>query len=155
MGEGNNERRPSYVPTSRGLVPYLWAYSPAACKLYEWLRLTADWNGEHKGTCEFTVTGASESLNLSRNTISRCIRELAVGHFGDVPAEKKAPPFIDLLEFARGRYQKCRVGIRKAKLTAKDIHGMSAAENKKRSQIVDDLIKGLAGEKDLKQVLKK
>ena len=155
MGEGNNERRPSYVPTSRGLEPYLWAYSPAACKFYEWLRLIADWTGPNKGIAEFTITGAGERLNLSRNTITRCIRELAIGHFGDVPRGKEAPPFIEILEFGRGRSQKTRVRIRKAKLTVGDFHENNVALHEKRSKQVDDIIQGLAGKMDFKIALGK
>ena len=155
MGEGNNEGRPSYVPTSRGLIPYLWAYSPAACKLYFWFLLIAKWVGKEKGVVECTAAEAVDALNLSRSTVTRCIRELAVGHFGDVPAGREAPPFIEILKITRGRSCKMQIQIRKAKLTVGDFYENGVALHKKRSHQVDDIMKGLAGKLDMKKVLGK
>ena len=155
MGEGNNERRPSYVPTSRGLEPYLWAYSAAACKLYEWLRLIAPWQGPNKGIVEFTFEFAKSRINLSPKTISRACGELAAGHLGDVPAGKEAPPFIDILEWPRGGPGKrIKIRIRKAKLTARDC-GRTNAGNGNNSKVVQNVINGLAGKMDMKRALGK
>jgi len=173
---GNNNEKTTYVPLFRGIEPYLWAYSPPAILVYLWLLIRARFKGDEKGTVEFTIGDISDGtldpsgkylvggVNLSRNTIMRALEELARGHLSNVPPGREAPPFIQITRKARGRTQKWKVEILKAKLSAKDFHRqMEAAEQKTENgkqekldfgakRLLDELARGVSKKMDSSRV---
>lgn len=143
----------SYVPLSRGIIPYLKSYSGNAIKLYIYLLLIAEWKGDYKGVAEFTFNEVEEKVSVTKKTAIRALHELEAGH-----KEKgnKAPSFIKILCMAKARGKKSKVVIRKAKLTAPDFTGKRRKKRKAKSENQEtekpDLEKAAEGRELLEQL---
>lgn len=172
MSGAENNNKSTYVPLFRGIEPYLWAYSELAITVYLWLLIKARFKGEHKGTVEFNLSDIKDGypdpsgkylvggVGLSINTIKKVLRELDRGHLSSVPPGREAPPFIQILKSARGRNQKWKVEILKAKLSGKKFHKkIKAAEQKGENgkpenpdfgaqNLLEELAKNLSGKMD-------
>jgi len=142
VDENNKETAPlSWLPLSRGLEPYLGAYSPEALVLWLAMTLRAEWReGQAFGTVEISIgrnpaleeREASDSIGvfpdiaartgLGRRTVRTRLLELSKGHPIGIltPNKETAPPFIRIVKSSgRTRGKTITVQILKAKLTAK------------------------------------
>jgi len=139
--ENSTTERPSWIPLSRGIEPYLGSYTPEAITLYLTLALRADWReGKDYGVVEVSVGACpalaalerqdpigkaadlSARLGMDRRTVSARLRELALGNPIGIltPNRESSPPFIKILEEkGRTKGKTLRIKILKAKLTAK------------------------------------
>ena len=151
----------TYVPTSRGLDPYLGVYSTAALVVYFQLMLRADYRpGRRHGTIEVSLSSNKgleereqlstlgvlpslpEKLGLSRQTCRRCLKELSEGHTIGILSKTRqpAPPFIEIMKVRGKRRGKVFVvRILKAKLNAKQFNPSPRARTRGRTRGRDTL----------------
>ena len=154
----DNGRLPSYVVLSRGIKPYLKAYSGNEVKVYNYLIIGAEWReGPDKGIWTGPPSELVKGCNLSYKTVVACLATLSLGIFAGRGGT--APPFIEVLEdVGQTKGKVLRIRILKAKLTARDFHRLrkdvitkttKAHENKVASGLLGDIISGLAGKMDI------
>jgi len=154
----DNGRLPSYVVLSRGIKPYLRAYSGNEIKIYNYLIVCAEWrDGPDKGIWTGPPLELVKGCGLSYKTVIGALATLSLGIFAG--RKGTAPPFIEVLEDeGQTKGKVLRIKILKAKLTARDFHRLrktiidkttQAHEHEVAADLIGDLITGLAGKMDI------
>lgn len=116
----------TYVPYSRGMIPYLGVYSPRAIVLYNLLLLKADWRpGATHGQVLIAPGEIIDLLGFHHKTVEEKLQELVRGHPIAIAnkTRRAAPPFIEILETLGATKGKAyRIQLVKAKISARDYH---------------------------------